>query len=240
MHLPKRSFQGSRITMGVSDERDDEVDTSPQYHRRQTPEEIQEMLGSTGPCPAADYYDGGVPTQLPEYLPITEGEIRKRIAAGEKGWGAPLNEISELNAHTAHAEANAALAKSTAGTPGCVGKDLDSMPPVNQHVPGAKSDHGKLDLTLVPVEMEEAVAEIMTFGARKYTRDGWRSVPDAGLRYFAAMERHLKSFRKGEDNDPESGLHHLAHAACNLAFLLHFLRNGKAVGSWRHTGETNG
>lgn len=114
---------------------------------------------------------------------------------------------------------------------------LEKTPTVeNLHVPGAKADTDKLDLTLVPVELEEAVAEIMMFGARKYTRDGWRSVPDAGRRYFAALERHLKAFKRGEDVDQDSGLHHLAHAACNLAFLLYFLRN-VGMEEWRFLGD---
>ena len=103
------------------------------------------------------------------------------------------------------------------------------------HAPGAKVDGGKLDLTLVPSELEEAVCRVLEFGARKYTRDGWRTVPEGPRRYFAALERHLKAFKRGEDNDRDSGLHHLEHAACNLAFLLWFERIGVDVGAWRYT-----
>lgn len=99
---------------------------------------------------------------------------------------------------------------------------------------GAKYDDGKLDLTLVPPEMEEAVAEVMMFGAKKYARNNWKIVPDADRRYFAAMERHIKAFKRGEETDMESGLHHLAHAATCMAFLLHYLGNGP-IGEWRRT-----
>jgi len=34
--------------------------------------------------------------------------------------------------------------------------------------------------------------------------------------------RHLTAWWAGEDLDPESGLHHLAHAACCLMFLLEY------------------
>jgi len=101
------------------------------------------------------------------------------------------------------------------------------------HRAGAKDDGEKLDYTLVPVELEDSVCAVMTMGAKKYTRNGWRTVPDGGQRYLAAMERHVKAFKDGEDLDPESGLHHLAHAACNLGFLLHFAANGIDIGAWR-------
>ena len=105
------------------------------------------------------------------------------------------------------------------------------------HEVGAKLDLGKLDLTLVPPELEEAVCRVMSFGAKKYMRDGWRSVPDAGCRYFAALERHLKAYKRGEDIDPDSGLHHLEHAACNLAFLLYFDGRGDDIGAWRYGSD---
>jgi hypothetical protein len=34
--------------------------------------------------------------------------------------------------------------------------------------------------------------------------------------------RHIMAFNDGEDKDPESGLSHLAHAACCIMFLLEF------------------
>lgn len=97
---------------------------------------------------------------------------------------------------------------------------------------GEKYDDKKLDLTLVPPEMEEMVADVMMFGAAKYARNNWKIVEDADRRYFAAMERHIKAFKRGEDTDHESGLHHLAHAATCMAFLLHFLADGP-IGAWR-------
>ena len=117
---------------------------------------------------------------------------------------------------------------------GEVAAEYDPMG-LDPHQAGAKVDGGKLDLTLVPAELEEAVCRVLEFGARKYTRDGWRQVPDAPRRYFAAMERHIKAFKRGEDFDPDSGLHHLEHAACNVAFLLWFLHGGRQdVGAWRY------
>lgn len=101
------------------------------------------------------------------------------------------------------------------------------------HTPGAKLDAGKLDLTLPPPALVEAVARVMQHGVEKYARNGWREVPDAGRRYYAALKRHLHAFERGEDVDPDSGLHHLDHAATNIAFLLWFLQQGHEIGEWR-------
>lgn len=66
----------------------------------------------------------------------------------------------------------------------------------------------------------EAVASILTFGAKKYADHSWQGVEGADRRYKAALLRHLTAHAKGEKNDPESGMPHLAHAACNALFIL--------------------
>ena len=63
-------------------------------------------------------------------------------------------------------------------------------------------------------------AKVLTFGATKYTPEGWREVPDAPNRYLDAAFRHLVAYSQGERYDDESGLPHLAHAQCCLSFLL--------------------
>lgn len=89
---------------------------------------------------------------------------------------------------------------------------------------GRKDDKGKARFDLVEPEFEEAVAEVLTYGADKYAPDSWQHVEDAENRYYASLRRHINAFRKGEKTDPESGLSHLAHAACNIMFLMHFDR----------------
>ena len=66
----------------------------------------------------------------------------------------------------------------------------------------------------------EAVASVLTFGAQKYAAHSWQTVPEGEERYKSALLRHLTAVGKGEDTDPESNLHHLAHAACNALFIL--------------------
>lgn len=66
----------------------------------------------------------------------------------------------------------------------------------------------------------EAIASVLTFGAKKYAAHSWQTVPNGDERYLAAQLRHITAVQKGEQLDPESGLHHLAHAACNALFIL--------------------
>jgi len=94
---------------------------------------------------------------------------------------------------------------------------------------GMKYDKGKPQVGLVFESFPRAllaVAEVAGFGAKKYTRNGWKEVPDAYNRYKDALGRHLLQ-REIESNDNESHLDHLAHLAWNtLAILeLEMLKN---------------
>jgi Domain of unknown function (DUF5664) len=96
---------------------------------------------------------------------------------------------------------------------------------------GAKLDAGKNRLGLVLCGFSRALQEVGkvgTYGANKYTENGWVSVPNGGLRYTDAMLRHLMCESAGEACDPDSGIHHAAHTAWNaLARLDLALRSGK-------------
>lgn len=85
---------------------------------------------------------------------------------------------------------------------------------------GVKYDTGKPIIGAIPPHAELAVARVMTFGAQKYARDNWRKIDDIPTRYMDAALRHLNAVRRGEVVDPESGEHHLAHAACCILFML--------------------
>ena len=93
---------------------------------------------------------------------------------------------------------------------------LEDAPPVT----GQKFDTGKPIIGAIPPHAELAVARVMTFGAQKYARDNWRKIDDIPTRYMDAALRHLNAVRRGETVDPESGEHHLAHAACCILFML--------------------
>jgi len=84
---------------------------------------------------------------------------------------------------------------------------------------GKKFDNEKVPMDLLsPIALEQ-IAKVMAFGAKKYDRHNWRA-GIAWSRIIAASLRHIFSFLKGEDKDPETGLSHIAHAACCLMFLL--------------------
>lgn len=85
---------------------------------------------------------------------------------------------------------------------------------------GVKLDRGKPDWTLLPWGAVEQVVRVLDHGVEKYSREGWRKVEGARLRYSAAALRHITTRLRGERLDPETGLPHLAHAVCCLLFLL--------------------
>lgn len=91
--------------------------------------------------------------------------------------------------------------------------------------PGVKLDQDKIRFELVPPTLIQGVGEVLTFGAKKYTTNGWQTVDNAESRYMGALLRHINAYQQGEECDPESGLHHLKHAATNIAFLIHFKEN---------------
>jgi len=86
---------------------------------------------------------------------------------------------------------------------------------------GARYNSGKADFSLIPLCTLEDEAKVWEYGAKKYAAHNWMkgmpwSVP------FACAMRHMAAWQKGEENDPESGLPHLAHAMCNLRMLTLF------------------
>lgn len=86
---------------------------------------------------------------------------------------------------------------------------------------GEKYDQGKNQWDIIPFECLDELAKIMTYGVVKYGKpSGWQHVPNMEERYFSALMRHVSSYRQGEDRDQESGHLHLAHALCNITFLL--------------------
>lgn len=84
-----------------------------------------------------------------------------------------------------------------------------------------KHDDGKTPLALLPPVAIEEMGRVLGYGAKKYAPDNWRKVGDDWKsRYLSAALRHLFAYMRGEMIDVESGLPHLSHALCNLAFLV--------------------
>lgn len=88
---------------------------------------------------------------------------------------------------------------------------------------GAKYDSQKPDFSLIDPFAQEGLAKVLTFGKIKYGAYNWLK-GIAYSRLIAATERHLNAIKKGEDTDPESGLPHVDHIACNIMFLSRFMK----------------
>ena len=99
----------------------------------------------------------------------------------------------------------------------------DSLKAVD--VKAVKFDQAKADLSIVPLSGIEAVARGFMFGAGKYGSDNYRSGMESH-RLIAACLRHIFAWQQGENNDSESNLSHLSHAAVNLFILLETERLG--------------
>ena len=102
-----------------------------------------------------------------------------------------------------------------------------------------KFDNGKSPIALVPPEVITEIADVLAFGANKYGPNNWR---DDGYctewsRTYSSLQRHLNAFWSGEDNDPESGLSHLAHAMTQLAILMVHRKDGNHHMDDRYIGK---
>lgn len=89
---------------------------------------------------------------------------------------------------------------------------------------GARKVDGldKVDLTLVPGEAINAIAQAFEFGARKHGRDNYKKKPylDQHVLKSAALG-HILADLAGEELDEESGLPHLYLAGAQICIALH-------------------
>lgn len=84
---------------------------------------------------------------------------------------------------------------------------------------GRKDDGGKVRYELLPPELLDGVAQILTFGAVKYEDRNW----ERGMKWsrvFGALMRHMWAWWRGQHTDPETSKSHLWHAGCCIAFLI--------------------
>lgn len=90
-------------------------------------------------------------------------------------------------------------------------------------IQSAKADAGKPILSLVPKRIIYEIEKVRSFGVKKYKDpDNWRNVEME--RYHQALLRHTMAvWNDIQARDKESGLLHLSHIACNVAFLLEMM-----------------
>jgi len=91
----------------------------------------------------------------------------------------------------------------------------------------AKADAGKPKLTLVPRQIIFDIARVREYGNAKYgDPENWKTVDKE--RYRDAAYRHFMAYLDDPSGvDEESGLPHLSHLACNVAFLCEMEKKDK-------------
>ena len=106
--------------------------------------------------------------------------------------------------------------------PGVFGKG--DMKGENMKDQTAKADAGKLELSLVPVQIIRDIAEVRMYGNRKYhDPNNWKTVEIE--RYINALCRHFLAFLDDPDSmDDESGIPHYKHMVCNMAFICDMMK----------------
>lgn len=84
-----------------------------------------------------------------------------------------------------------------------------------------RADGNKVRLDLLPLQPIWDVGRVLSYGSIKYADRNW----EKGMRWsrcWGSALRHLFKWWMGEQCDNESGLPHLAHAACNIMYLQHY------------------
>jgi hypothetical protein len=101
------------------------------------------------------------------------------------------------------------------------------------NTPGAKLDAGKPRVWLMLAGFSramEAVAKVTTFGANKYTPNGWMDVPEGVERYMDAFGRHALALGTGHRVDAQSQCLHKAQMIWNLLASLELELREEAAG----------
>lgn len=88
-----------------------------------------------------------------------------------------------------------------------------------------KQHKGKTNWNLLPLEVIEQIVKVLDYGAVKYAPFSWQNEPVE--LWYSAMMRHIVAWKKGEQLDSETQLHHLVHAMCNLMFIVWIEQNKK-------------
>ena len=85
---------------------------------------------------------------------------------------------------------------------------------------------GKPRWDLLPYDAVEEVVGVLSAGAIEYGDHNWL-LGFPWMDVYASTMRHMVRWVLGQNLDEKSGRPHLAHAACNVLFLLtYYLRKG--------------
>ena len=127
-----------------------------------------------------------------------------------------------------------------------ISHDYSVDPPLGRYLPGEstgtviegllKMKAAKPQMHLLTREIKTAALPALEYGAGKYKPWGWldAAADYKYTDYTNALERHIAAWVAGEENDPESGVSHLSHAAANIGILLTYQHRGLGTDDRRH------
>lgn len=102
--------------------------------------------------------------------------------------------------------------------------EWSSLPEEKHPATSSGAQREKMNVTpydLVPFqEMTDAYVRVAEFGAKKYAPWNW-SKGLARVQIIGSLLRHVFSYLRGEECDPDSGLSHTDHILWNAAALSH-------------------
>lgn len=164
----------------------------------------------------------------PESILIDDlpANVEAWVAAGGTGilWGKPYNKNQNRGYPVANSvdeldEILTAVAMCGA-IPEKLIEDLnaDAVEIVESSTGGRKGKKPERFDLLPPSALAE-LARVYDFGASKYAPNNYRQGYEWSLS-SAALLRHVFAFQEGEDDDPESGFSHLAHAAFHCLAII--------------------
>ncbi len=119
--------------------------------------------------------------------------------------GMPVKEEGEIKMYHRSKEQEAQMGRREAGR---FSEDKDGKP--------------KVRYDLMAAYAMEQIAKVYTYGTIKYDDDNWWKGLSWKKNVLGCVFRHTWAWIRGEKFDPESGLHHLAHAAWNCMALMEY------------------
>lgn len=85
------------------------------------------------------------------------------------------------------------------------------------------TDNLFIDSDVYDLRAFESMAQVLEYGEKKYSRNNWKKGYEDKFSTADSLYRHLRQLIIGEDNDKESGIHHMGHIMCNIMFLTNDL-----------------
>jgi hypothetical protein len=91
---------------------------------------------------------------------------------------------------------------------------------------GQRLNTGKIEMSQCPASLATAVSMVLMKSSKeyggKYDKRNWAR----GMSWstvYDCLQRHATKWYSGEEVDSETGLNHLYHMACNVAFLIEYI-----------------